>query len=324
MTGRDARAVPEPRMAGVGNRVDRISFPDGVAQTRAWAGAGDLIDVLHLIRVHPDATLAALLRLGWLQIPARFGSCRRRCAPPRCGPAPGRPSQLPSWRFPSSGWRSLSTRWSTRPRAIAANLAWTVRRQLRPFGRAPCGSRSFGTAPPHPHRTTPTQRTHVAEARRWGSERRPHPPTLSCVYGEDAAERKPPTALPTPELIRWRCSRALRRLRPRGSAQRLNTEPTPIGATPSRRPPSASSSRASPSDGAPRGSSEVFRGAGHEAAGAAGTIESCTKGRRRGARRALVCVINGLPWGRSGCSRRVRRRSSAAARGRCACSRSTW
>lgn len=209
MTGRDAVAALNREWLELATGSTEILSGWASAEP-VLGGAGDLIDVLHLIRVHPDATLAALLRLGGSGDPRAFrvvlqamlGMAVRACS--------GRPSQLPE--AVSELWVAIAEYpVDRRPRAIAANLAWTVRRQLRPStGALPVAVLDRPAPPPQ---DDPDAAHTLAEARRLGLIDDLTHRTLSCVYvsGRSSAQAADELGT-TPELIRWRCSRALRRL----------------------------------------------------------------------------------------------------------------
>ncbi len=184
--------------------------PGAGGQLNAWAraepalaAAGDLAEVLDLIRRNPDDVLSALLRLGAAGHPlahrvilqTMLGMVVRLCA--------GRPALLPE---------AISELWlaivdyplERRPRAIAANLSWTVRRSLRT--RPPPVA-----APIQPDE--PDAASVLAEARRLGLIDEVTHRTLWTVYVAGMTSRQASIVLgTTPETVRWRCSNALRRL----------------------------------------------------------------------------------------------------------------
>lgn len=175
----------------------------------ALAGAGDPAGVLELIRRRPDAVLAALLRLGSsghrlanrIVLQAMLGMVVHTCA--------GRPAVLPD--AVSELWLAIAEYpLASRPGSIAANLAWTVRRRLRPPSRVvPMG------VPDGPAETTddPDAAGTLARARRLGLIDDLTHRTLTCVYVDGHTSAQAAAELgTTPELVRWRCSRALRRL----------------------------------------------------------------------------------------------------------------
>ncbi len=167
------------------------------------AGADDLAGLLCLIRQHPDEVLAALLRLGSAGHPlahrvvlqTMLGMVVRLCA--------GRPPLLPE---------AISELWlaiveyplDRRQRAIAANLAWTVRRALRV---AP------SPAPPPQEPGSPDAASVLADARRLGLIDEVTHRTLWTVYVAGLSSQQAADVLgTTAATIRWRCSTALRRL----------------------------------------------------------------------------------------------------------------
>lgn len=175
----------------------------------ALAGAGDAPGVLDLIRRRPDVALSALFRLGSsghglahrIALQAMLGMVVRACV--------GRPALLPD--AVSELWLAIvDYPLANRPRSIAANLAWTVRRRLR----APSGVVSIAV-PDRPAEISedPDAAGTLARARRLGLIDDLTHRTLSCVYVSGRTSAQAAAELgTTPELVRWRCSRALRRL----------------------------------------------------------------------------------------------------------------
>jgi DNA-directed RNA polymerase specialized sigma24 family protein len=175
----------------------------------ALAGVADLSGVLALIRARPDPVLCALLRLGAdgdalarrVVLQTMLGGIVRLCR--------GRVDLLAE---------ALSELWvaiveypvARRPRSVAANLSWTVRRRLQPsLGATPSDSLDPPTGPPDPPGAAET----LCEARRLGLiDERTHR-TLWTVYVNGLASVQAAAVLgTTPEAVRWRCSWALRRL----------------------------------------------------------------------------------------------------------------
>ncbi len=169
----------------------------------ALADAKDLDSVLGLVRAHPDAVLAALLRLGRAGhalahrtvLQAMLGMAVRACA--------GRPEALGV---------ALSELWvaiadyplDTRPRSIAANLAWGVRRRLRP---------SPAPLAPVPGPAEPGAADVLARARRLELIDELTHRTLWTVYVAGLSSHQAAAELgTTATAVRWRCSWALRRL----------------------------------------------------------------------------------------------------------------
>ena len=185
-------------------------LPTSAGQVADWAltepvllVADDLDGVLDLIRQHPDDVLAALMRLGAGGQPLAYrvvlqtmlGMVVRLCA--------GRPALLPE---------AISELWlaivdyplGRRPRAIAANLAWTVRRSLR---TAPPPA----TPPPQPRE--PDAASVLADARRLRLIDDVTHRTLWAVYVAGLTSQQAADVLGTTAgAVRWRCSHALRRL----------------------------------------------------------------------------------------------------------------
>jgi DNA-directed RNA polymerase specialized sigma24 family protein len=176
----------------------------------ALLGADDLDGVLDLIRQHPDDVLAALLRLGSRGQPVAhrvvlqtmLGMVVRLCA--------GRPELLPE--AISELWLAIADYpLERRPRAIAANLAWTVRRSLNT-------TPSPAQPPPEPHE--PDAATVLADARRLRLIDDITHRTLWTVYVAGLTSQQAADVLGTTAgAVRWRCSHALRRLA--GSARLL-------------------------------------------------------------------------------------------------------
>lgn len=172
----------------------------------ALATADDPAGLLALIRRDPDEALAALLRLGQtgdrlahrVVLQAMLGMAVRSCSE-RSEALPEAVSEL---------WLAIAEYpLSSRPRAIAANLAWTVRRRLR-AAAAPL---------PRPELPPPGGEPGavgtLAEARRLGLIDELTHQTLWTVYVAGLTSAQAAALLAcTPELVRWRCSRALRRL----------------------------------------------------------------------------------------------------------------
>lgn len=179
----------------------------GVAEP-VLADADDLAAVLRLIRASPDQVLAALLRLGASGDPlahrvvlqTMLGKLVLLCA-----------------RRPELLAEAVSELWVAiaeyplvrRPRSIAANLAWTVRRQVRSPSPAPVAAEVDPPAPTPDADGTSALR----EARQLGLIDEHTHRTLWTVYVAGLSSTRAAVALgTTPELVRWRCSRALRRL----------------------------------------------------------------------------------------------------------------
>ncbi|MCA0293919.1 MAG: hypothetical protein LCH96_01165 [Actinobacteria bacterium] len=173
------------------------------------AGAADLAGVLALVRGRPDPVLAALLRLGRAGEPlahrvvlqTMLGKLVKLCA--------GRPGLLPE---------AISELWlaiveyplERRPRSIASNLAWTVHRRLpRALPDAAWGELD----PPAPPTDETDAASTLAEARALGLiDELTHRTLLTVYVGGRTSAQAAIELGTTPELVRWRCSRALRRL----------------------------------------------------------------------------------------------------------------
>jgi hypothetical protein len=183
--------------------------------TRGWgrsepalAAASTLGDVLTLIRAHPDPVLAALLRLGARGDPlaprvvlqTMLGKLVLLCA--------RHPEQLPE--AISELWLAIAEYpLDRRPTTIAANLAWTVRRRLP----RPPAARPSGDLDPPAYPAEPDATSLLKEARALGLIDEHTHRTLWTVYVAGLTSAQAAVELSTtPELVRWRCSRALRRL----------------------------------------------------------------------------------------------------------------
>ena len=175
----------------------------------ALAGATDLAAVLAMVRRSPDEVLGALLRLGRdgdqrahrTVLQAMLGKLVVLCA--------GRADLLPE--AVSELWLAIAEYpLERRPRCIATNLAWAVHRRLPRASPA----RGLGDLDlPAPAPPAPDAASILREARDLGliDDRTHH--TLWTVYVVGRSSRQAADELhTTPELVRWRCSRALRRL----------------------------------------------------------------------------------------------------------------
>jgi DNA-directed RNA polymerase specialized sigma24 family protein len=166
-------------------------------------GTDDLDGVLDLIRQHPDDVLAALLRLGAggqplahrVVLQTMLGMVVRLCA--------GRHALLPE--AISELWLAIADYpLERRPRAIAANLAWTVRRSL---------NTTPPPAPPPPDPHEPDAASVLADARRLRLIDDVTHRTLWTVYVAGLTSQQAADVLGTTAgAVRWRCSHALRRL----------------------------------------------------------------------------------------------------------------
>ena len=179
------------------------------AREPSLTGARDLADVLALVRERPDEVLGALLRLGAAGDPrahrvvfqALLGKVVLVCS--------RRPGTLPDGL--SELWLAIAEYpLERRPRAIAVNLAWAVHRRLpRPLPARPWGDLDPAGVPSD----GPDAAATLGEALRLGLIDEQTHRTLWTVYvaGRTSAEAAAVLGT-TPELVRWRCSRALRRL----------------------------------------------------------------------------------------------------------------
>lgn len=170
----------------------------------ALAGADDLDGVLDLIRQRPDDVLAALLRLGADGHPLAHRVVLQTMLGMAVRLSAGRPALLPE---------ALSELWlaivdyplARRPRAIAANLAWTVRRSLHSIAPPP--------APPPAGPDGPDAAGVLADARRLGLIDGLTHRTLWLVYVAGLTSQQAADVLGTTAgAVRWRCSHAVRRL----------------------------------------------------------------------------------------------------------------
>jgi hypothetical protein len=177
---------------------------DWVSRCPQLRPAADLDGLLDVIRADPDAAMGALLGLGrdgdqlaWrVVLQAMLGTvvllCRRR--PDRFDEAV---SEL---------WLAIADYpLHRRPRSIPANLSWTVRRWFaEPSALAP--------APGTPEPDATAEDTLRAARRLKLIDAQTHR-TLWLVYVAGLTSARAADELgTTPELVRYRCSRTLRRL----------------------------------------------------------------------------------------------------------------
>ncbi|HOC13648.1 MAG TPA: hypothetical protein PLL50_06830 [Propionicimonas sp.] len=177
---------------------------------RALLGCRGVDAVLARIRREPDAVLAALLRIGQggdqlallVVVKAMLGKLVLLSA--------GRPDVL---------IEAISEMWlataeypvARRPRSIAANLSWTVSRRIR---ASPPRTSAPLTVEPAAATPDPDASTTLADARRLGLIDELTHRTLWAVYVAGLTSYQAAAVLDTtPDLVRWRCSRAIRRLR---------------------------------------------------------------------------------------------------------------
>lgn len=174
----------------------------------ALAAASTLAGVLDLIRARPDPVLAALLRLAAagdllaqrVVLQTMLGKLVLICA--------RRPELLPE--AISELWLAIAEYpLDRRPQAIAANLAWAVRRRLP----RPSFARLAGDLDPPAGPSEPDAVGTLREARALGLIDEHTHRTLWTVYVAGLSSAQAAAELgTTPELVRWRCSKALRRL----------------------------------------------------------------------------------------------------------------
>lgn len=180
----------------------------------ALAGCTVLDDVLAAIRRSPDEVLALLLALGVsgadlahrIVLQAMLGKAVLLA---RADPRHDVGDYL------TELWLLIrSYPLSRRPRRIAANLALDCRKRLAArTGALPLDPDDLAAvAEPEPLEE-PTAARVLAEAERLGLIDRSAIRTLRAVYCEGKPSRQTAAELGTsPDLVRWRCSRALRRL----------------------------------------------------------------------------------------------------------------
>lgn len=173
----------------------------------ALAAAAQLTDVLTLIRRRPDEVLAALLRLGAdgdnlahrVVLQTMLGRLVRLCA--------SRPGTLAE--AVSELWLAIvEYPLDRRPRSIASNLAWTVQRRLARPAVLVSDAIDAACEP-----TEPDASATLGEARRLGLIDDTTHCTLWLVYVAGLTSRQASARLGiSPDLVRWRCSRAVRHL----------------------------------------------------------------------------------------------------------------
>lgn len=174
----------------------------------ALAGVTGLDDLLQRVRQHPDACLAALLRLGRAGQELALQAVFHAMVGVAVRAARGRDEVF--GELVSELWLAIADYpLERRPRSIAANLAWAVRRGLgRPeVTGTPLAERASPV-------TEPDATAVLADARRCGLIDAGTHRTLWTVYVAGLDSRSAGRLLGTSaEVVRWRCSRALRRLR---------------------------------------------------------------------------------------------------------------
>jgi DNA-directed RNA polymerase specialized sigma24 family protein len=173
------------------------------------AGAHDLAGVLGLVRPRPDPVLASLLRLGRAGEPLAHRVVLQAMLGKVVRIGAGRPDLLAE-AIPELWLAIVEYPLERRPAAIASNLAWTVHRRLpRPLPSRPWGDLD----PPAPPPAEPDAASTLAQARALGLIDELAHRTLWAVYVAGLSSAQAAAELgTTPELVRWRCSRALRRL----------------------------------------------------------------------------------------------------------------
>ncbi|HQZ00172.1 MAG TPA: hypothetical protein PKV13_03860 [Propionicimonas sp.] len=201
-------------LAALNDNWQRLSA-GSAARVQDWArrepelaGSHDLPGVLVRIRAHPDAVLAALLRLGATGDTIAYLAVLQAML--------GRAVRLSGGRADVLA-EAVSELWlaireyplDRRPRSIAANLGWAVQRRVRasPALVLPVGEQVAAE-------TTPDASTTLTDARHLGLIDGLTHRTLWAVYVAGMTSAQAAVALgTTPELVRWRCSWAIRRLR---------------------------------------------------------------------------------------------------------------
>ena len=203
------------------NREWRSLIESSGAALRTWAclhpalaSCADLDEVLAAIRMEPDALLAGLLARGAtgdalahrVVLQTMLGSVVRLAA---ADPRHGVDDYL------AELWLGIVTYpLVRRPRSIAANLALDARKRVWARERAlPVDPVTLALVPAPAPEPEPSVPGVLAEAERLGLIDARTRLTLRVVYGEGLRSAQAAGVLATtPEVVRWRCSRALRRL----------------------------------------------------------------------------------------------------------------
>lgn len=174
----------------------------------------DLDDLLVAIAADPDAVLGRLLALGAagdglahrVVLQTMLGKMVRLAASDRRHGVDDHLAEL---------WLGIAAYpLANRPCRIAANLAWDVRKRLaaRPSAMPVDPDRLTSIATPD-RLDEPSAERVLAEAERLGLIDRLTCVTLRVVYAEGRSSASAADVLGTsPEMVRWRCSRGLRRL----------------------------------------------------------------------------------------------------------------
>lgn len=167
--------------------------------------AQDLDDLLDVIRTRPDEALSALLRIGregealaWrVVLQAMLGKVVMLCR--------SRPDRFDE--AVSELWLAIAEYpLDRRPRSIAANLSWTMRRWIAEASRVP-------ELQPCAHEPDATAADTLVAARRLKLIDAETHRTLWLVYVAGLTSALAAAELgTTAELVRYRCSRSLRRL----------------------------------------------------------------------------------------------------------------
>jgi DNA-directed RNA polymerase specialized sigma24 family protein len=176
--------------------------PDRWQGIDALSGIECLDGVLERIRQQPDAALGALLALGAGGDALAWRAAFQAMLPKAVRLSRGREDRLTE--AVSELWLAIAEYpLARRPRSIAANLAWTVQRALAP---APVALMMPAVPGPDADDT-------LGQARALGLIDAVHHETLWLVYvvGLNSAAAAKKLGI-SPELVRYRCSRSVRRL----------------------------------------------------------------------------------------------------------------
>lgn len=165
-------------------------------------GCADLTDVLARLRADPDAVLTVLLRLGRRGDELAWRTVMQAMLGKAVCLSGGDDDRLAE--AVSELWLLIAEYpLDRRPRSIAANLAWGLQRRLAP--------RPVELLPSAPPRREADET--LREARSLGLLDEVSHRTLWLVYVQGLSSADAAGALGiSPELVRYRCSRSLRRL----------------------------------------------------------------------------------------------------------------